>query len=57
MAEDNPYVQFDNLRTAPPPPQVDDSGDSARNIPREPRAGDNPYAQFDNLRGDNPTGP
>jgi hypothetical protein len=58
MPDENPYVQFDNLRTAPPPPQVDDAGtaDSARNIPREPRAGDNPYAQFDNLRGDNPTG-
>jgi hypothetical protein len=55
MADENPYVQFDNLRTAPPP-QVDDSGDSARNIPREAKAGDNPYAQFDNLRGDNPAG-
>jgi hypothetical protein len=56
MAEDNPYAQFDNLRTAPPPPPVDDAGTAARNIPREPNAGDNPYAQFDNLRGDNPTG-
>jgi hypothetical protein len=53
MAEDNPYAQFDNLRTAPPPPPVDDAGTAARNIPGEPKAGDNPYAQFDNLRGDN----